>query len=443
MTDKDFAELRKKLQELNQPALPSVVLRQMAQVNELYRAEALKQLGAGLALRADVQARIAEASALQEQLVARMGEATAFQQQVVASLQDSPVLQGLRQVYSGTLSPGLAAAFEKQKDLTEQLRNIHMTSLTSGLTGPISPGSALDILRLGPSPQAVLDQARETASRLLESYQRTLSVLNVSLPVLEAPALEIDKLAVKGWMVDPLLMVAPDDTLYFLEAGPSRGSREEVALVLQDIVQRNEKALGRAVDDALKFLLGEGPAYQSHSGTFAVALRAVAQGGAVHLVTQAMLARTEGVYNLSFRMRGFSKRQVESTLYSSKEELVKKRQKVLTNALEQAHERQLQRDSVQEGGSASVPHWQDLDSTHERLIVACAAFSKGSAEDDDELAFDSSGARNHAQHDGLGTETLDWAVRVLLWFAGMALVLSDILPELPPEVSSVPQEDTN
>lgn len=284
----------------------------------------------------------------------------------------------------------------------------------------------------------------QEVSRLLEASQQWSKRLDVRLPPLEAPALEIHKLAIKGWLVDPLLIAAPEDTLFFLEAMPSRGNKEEVAEALQDIVRRYESELRGLVDDSLKFLLGEDTqAYLSHSVAFAVALRAVSQGEAVELVTQAMLARTEGIFKESLLIRGYSNRQVRGTLYSSDESRIKIRRKLLENALEQAHERRVQRIEGEAGMGPKVPYWQDLDSAHERLDVACAAFSKGKIEESDELPFDAEGARNHAQHDGMGTETLDWAVRVLLWFAGMALVLSEILPELPLDATvAVPEGDT-
>lgn len=285
-----------------------------------------------------------------------------------------------------------------------------------------------DFLRVVRNPLDIVSE--------LTAFIRTLERLNASslshfrdirFPVMNRPAVAMAHLAREGWVLDPLLLIAGDDMLRFLESAPEDRTRSEVAAALQSIISAHRQEFLGIVTSHLEFLLADTPkVIQSHLTAFMVALDTLVSGRDPALIAQSMIARTESIFNRAYLSRGWSSREAKGLLYSTRNDKIEARETMLADALKRAI---ANREANPDPTEAEVPYWQTAAWSHERLEMAITAFSQKHSEDDD-LPFEVEGARNHAQHDGVGTEALDWAVRSVLWFAGIAVVLGSILEPL-------------
>lgn len=387
-------------------------------------------------------------SVLPEPLASQMARVDLIQAQAALLKSFQPTISLLSQFEVVNPLKHIDSVLRLQKTVVSQrIKALHpFAALESGLgmatSGGISAAiqSNLEVFRVARTRAdlaAGIASSAKAIDHLNTGMLSSFSAANLRFPPIETPALEIYKLAKQGWLLDSLLMVAEDDVLPFLESQPSDWSHEDVATAIQQIVQKHEDELLALVRKHLEFLLeGDQAALESHLKVFRVALRSICGGDGSEMAAQAMFARTESLFTRSFRSRGFSKSQIKNVLYTTEEKRAEVRAKLLEDALQHAYERREEQVDNHETDKIFMPYWRQVDFGHERLGVACKAFSQVKPNDDEELIFPMEKARNHAQHDGVGTETLDWAVRLVLWFAGVALVLGSILEPVPQEQAS-------
>lgn len=223
------------------------------------------------------------------------------------------------------------------------------------------------------------------------------------------------QLAAAGWSVDGLTLLATDEMVALLRRAPQTWTEDQFAQALAHIVSGARDTLAQGAAARLTFLLGPERG-QEFSQVLDEALESVATGRGVRLITQAMLARADGVFKWALSLRGVP--GSDGLLYANQQERARNRQQFIDDAIENAAGR-------------GVPIWLHPRAIQDREALARRVIAPSRADLRSGPADAVTRTRNHAQHDGSGTGTLVWAVRALAWFLQVTVTLSELLEPLP------------